>query len=84
MGKFSRRQLLGAGSALAVGGSLGGAGSAEATTEGRFRADVCVVGAGFAGLAAAWRLHQAGLRVIVLEARNRVGGRSWTDRKSVV
>lgn len=78
MGKFSRRQLLGAGSALAVGGSLGGAGSAEATTEGRFRADVCVVGAGFAGLAAAWRLHQAGLRVIVLEARNRVGGRSWT------
>jgi len=26
----------------------------------RLDADVCVVGAGFAGLSAAWRLHQAG------------------------
>jgi monoamine oxidase len=41
-------------------------------------ADVCVVGAGFAGMSAAWRLHQAGLTVVVLEARERVGGRTWT------
>jgi monoamine oxidase len=42
--------------------------------------DVCVVGAGFAGLTAAWRLHQAGKSVVVLEARHRVGGRIWTER----
>ena len=40
--------------------------------------DVCVVGAGYAGLTAAWRLHQAGRSVVMLEARDRVGGRIWT------
>src|SRR3954453_20284739 len=45
----------------------------------RLESDVCVVGAGFAGLSAAWRLHQAGKEVVVLEARDRVGGRSWTE-----
>jgi monoamine oxidase len=40
--------------------------------------DYCVVGAGFAGLTAALRLKQAGRSVAVLEARDRVGGRTWT------
>jgi monoamine oxidase len=39
-----------------------------------------VIGAGFAGLAAAEALARAGREVIVLEARDRVGGRVWSDR----
>lgn len=42
-------------------------------------ADVLVLGAGIAGLAAARTLTDKGLSVIVLEARTRVGGRMWTD-----
>lgn len=42
-------------------------------------ADVLVLGAGIAGLAAARTLVDKGLSVIILEARNRVGGRMWTD-----
>jgi monoamine oxidase len=44
----------------------------------RIDADVCVVGAGYAGLTAARRLAQQGKTVAVLEARDRVGGRIWT------
>ena len=48
------------------------------------RVDVLVIGAGAAGLAAARDLSQAGLSAIVVEARERIGGRVWTvhDRNS--
>jgi hypothetical protein len=40
-----------------------------------------VIGAGLAGLTAAFRLQQRGFDVTVFEERNRVGGRVWTVRK---
>jgi monoamine oxidase len=41
--------------------------------------DVIVVGAGIAGLATARALALNGSSVVVLEARDRIGGRTWTD-----
>ncbi|HTR87439.1 MAG TPA: FAD-dependent oxidoreductase [Reyranella sp.] len=40
---------------------------------------VIVIGAGMAGLVAARLLHDSGFKVTVLEARQRLGGRVWTD-----
>ncbi|KSU65272.1 flavin monoamine oxidase family protein [Arthrobacter sp. NIO-1057] len=41
--------------------------------------DVVVIGAGPSGLTAAYELNKAGKTVAVLEARDRVGGRTWTE-----
>jgi monoamine oxidase len=44
---------------------------------------VAVIGAGLAGLAAAWRLTQAGIRVVLLERNAYVGGRTRTDKFAI-
>ncbi|MGW8484108.1 flavin monoamine oxidase family protein [Microbacterium sp. NPDC055903] len=45
-----------------------------------FEFDTIVIGAGIAGVTAARALSDAGQRVVVLEARDRIGGRMHTDR----
>lgn len=41
-------------------------------------ADYLIVGAGAAGLTVAYELKKQGVAVLALEARDRVGGRTWS------
>ena len=52
----------------------------EVAAAARAGSSVIVLGAGIAGLAAAVHLQIQGFRVVVLEARDRLGGRIWTTR----
>ncbi|MGD9734970.1 MAG: flavin monoamine oxidase family protein [Solirubrobacterales bacterium] len=45
------------------------------------KVDVVVVGAGFAGLTSARELSRRGYKTLQLEARDRIGGRTWTDER---
>lgn len=43
---------------------------------------VVIIGGGFSGLAAAYKLHQQGISFIILESRNRIGGRVFSHQMS--
>ena len=82
-GRLTRRTLIGAGAGAAAAGTLGRVETADARTRRRPRrsADVIVIGAGVSGLMAARYVATQGKSVIVLEARDRVGGRTWTKHR---
>jgi monoamine oxidase len=75
----TRRGFLSASAALAV---LAGRGSRAWAAPLPREADIVVIGAGAAGIAAARRIQAANRKVIVLEADARPGGRCWTDNTS--
>lgn len=78
---ITRRTVLSVGAAGALGAVL-----TAGARPGMFRGvqqtgwDTIVVGAGAAGLGAARVLADAGKRVLILEARDRIGGRMWTSQ----
>src|SRR5882724_3261098 len=81
--KISRRLFLGATAITAAGLTTTGvrllqAGSLDSTAQSA--GEVLIIGAGIAGLIAGYRLSQKGVRVRILEAQERTGGRMFSLR----
>jgi monoamine oxidase len=74
-GRNTRRTFL-----KTLGGAAAGAVFAPAVFTQRRPKKCVVIGAGFAGLAAAYKLKKAGWDVTVLEARDRIGGRVFSHK----
>jgi len=72
----SRRRFLANAGALAASVAL------PRWTVAASQARVVIVGAGLAGLSAAYTLAKAGVRATLYEGSSRIGGRCWTDRES--
>jgi monoamine oxidase len=73
---MTRRNFLSASAAFAAGPALGARAFAAPLPR---EADIVVIGAGAAGVAAARRIQAAGRKVIVVEASDQIGGRCLTD-----
>lgn len=86
-GQLSRRRFIqaaGAGAIVATGLGNSASTSASPSYPGKVpnskHYDAIIIGAGFAGMIAARELRHAGKRVLVLEASNRLGGRTFTSK----
>jgi monoamine oxidase len=83
MPRLTRRQFTVGAGVLTAATLLPGCGSdsdaPSSTSDSPKKERIVVVGAGMAGLAAARRLADAGMDITVLDARDRIGGRMWTD-----
>ena len=92
MDKYNRRKFLLQARNLTYAGTtswLCGCGSAFSNSDnrpvnplpkdGEDKQQIIVIGAGIAGITAAKKLQTQGYRVIILEGRDRIGGRIWTD-----
>ncbi len=82
---LNRRNFISGAAGIAAGatglsalGSSSASGSDVETQDSRWDFDVVVIGAGFAGVTAARDVRKAGLSCTVLEARNRIGGRTFS------
>lgn len=77
---WSRRDFLSASASAAAVLAYSGCAPARLATPSRREESVLIIGAGIAGLTAAYRLKQAGVRARILEAGNRAGGRMFSLR----
>jgi len=77
---LNRRDFLSAGASAAAVAAYTSCAPARIATPARREESVLIAGAGIAGLTAAYRLKQAGVRARVLEAGNRAGGRMFSLR----
>jgi pseudooxynicotine oxidase len=75
-GLTRRDFVIGAGAVTAVAGSTASVQGAESQRDRDY--DVIILGGGFCGVTAARECQRAGLRSVILEARNRLGGRTFT------